>query len=98
MLSEIDSEIAKLQHARVVLLTLSVTSTSTDKRRGRPKGSGKKTVASPKPKKRTLTAAGRKRIADDMKRRWAIKKAVKKAPPARAIELQKDQTAAKKSA
>lgn len=67
IISEIDAQILKLQQARA-LLTGTVTRTGP----GRPKGSGKVAIATDKPKKkRRLSAEGRKRIAEAMKKRWA---------------------------
>jgi hypothetical protein len=58
---------------------------SAGKRRGRPPGTVNKkhAVASdvPKPQKRTLSAAGRKAIADAAKKRWAAIKAGKATSP-----------------
>jgi hypothetical protein len=65
------------------------------KRRGRPPGPGKKPVVAatapsmtaPKPAKRTMSAAGRKAIADAARRRWALIKAGKaKSPFAKAAK------------
>ena len=72
ILAEIDAEIAKLQQARALLAPAQP---ETRTGRGRPKGSknaasSKKAVAA-KPRKRKLSAEGRKRIADAMKKRWA---------------------------
>ena len=76
IIAEIDSQIAKLQQARSLL-----TESSAAKRTGpgRPRGSknaaakavAAKAVAAPKKRKRRLSAEGRKRIADAMKKRWA---------------------------
>jgi len=68
ILTEIDSEIARLQQIRAALAGIG--GVSTGKRRGRPKGS----INAAKPakrKKRNLSPEGRKRIAEAMKRRWA---------------------------
>jgi hypothetical protein len=72
ILAEIDAEIAKLQQARALLAPAQ---SETRIGRGRPKGSknaasSKQSVAA-KPRKRKLSAEGRKRIADAMKKRWA---------------------------
>jgi hypothetical protein len=86
ILAEIDSQISKLQQARA-LLSVSDVAPKTGAKRGRPKGSkntavkvAAKTsakVAVPKTTpKRKLSAEGRKRIADAMKKRWADKKKV----------------------
>jgi hypothetical protein len=68
IIAEIDAQISKLQQARALLA-----GTTTSAGRGRPKGS--KNVASSAsvtaPHKRKLSAEGRKRIADAMKKRWA---------------------------
>jgi hypothetical protein len=76
IISQIDNEIARLQQARSLLAGL-----STNKR-----GSGAPASANPiqpKPKKRTLSPAARKRIADAQRKRWAAQKAIKvtKLPP-----------------
>ena len=70
IIAEIDTQIIKLQQARSLLTDSSAVSVG----RGRPKGS-KNNVAVAQigvPKKaRRLSADGRKRIADAMKKRWA---------------------------
>lgn len=74
ILAGIDQEIARLQHARNLLA-------GDQPRRGRPRGStSKKTVKAAKTvkptarKKRKLSAEGRKRIAEAMRKRWAERK------------------------
>ena len=70
IISEIDLQIQKLQQARDLLAG---GDEGVRRGPGRPKGS-KTLVASAEPaapKKRKLSAEGRKRIADAMKRRWA---------------------------
>ena len=71
ILAGIDQEIARLQHARSLLA-------GDQPRRGRPRGStSKKAAKAVKPtvrKKRKLSAKGRKRIADAMRKRWAERK------------------------
>lgn len=65
LLRNIEEEIARLQQARALLA-----GTNSPRRRGRPPGSSNK----PKHtlvKKRTMSAAGRKRIAEAQKARWA---------------------------
>lgn len=71
IIAEIDSEISKLQRARELLSGIAATKTS--KGPGRPKGSknAKTAVVAAAPRKRRLSAEGRKRIADAMKKRWA---------------------------
>ena len=69
ILSAIDAEIARLQSARSLL-----TSATSGKRRGRPRAS----KSAGAPKKRTMSAAGRKRVAEAQRKRWANQKAAKK--------------------
>ncbi len=68
ILAEIDAQISKLQQARALLAGPAPVRTG----RGRPKGS--KNAAPAAPRKRKLSAEGRKRIADAMKKRWAEKR------------------------
>jgi hypothetical protein len=73
ILSELDAEIARLQHVRSLLSGSSSPATAT---RGRPKGSV--SAAPKKTAKRTLSPEARARIAAAQKKRWAKqKKAVK---------------------
>jgi hypothetical protein len=67
ILDEIDAQISKLQQARALLA-----GTTAPAGRGRPKGS-KSAAAAPSaaPRKRKLSAEGRRRIAEAMKKRWA---------------------------
>jgi len=68
ILEEIDAQISKLQQARELLSGTAVKV----KGRGRPKGSkNAKTAAKAAPRKRKISAEGRKRIAEAMKKRWA---------------------------
>jgi hypothetical protein len=67
IISAIDAEIARLQSARSLLI-----GTASGKRRGRPPASAGA------PKKRTMSAAGRKRIAAAQRQRWAKQKAAEK--------------------
>ena len=69
IVSTIDAEIARLQSARSLLA-----GTASTKRRGRPRTS----ESAGAPKKRTMSAAGRKRIAEAQRKRWAKQKAAKK--------------------
>ena len=71
MIAALDEEISRLRQIRELLGD----ATQTPKRRGRPKGSGKKAVsfdpaefASPK---RTISPEGRERIASAQRARWA---------------------------
>jgi hypothetical protein len=68
IINEIDAQIAKLQQARALLAGTVTASTGP----GRPKGSknGGATKAAT-PRKRKLSAAGRKSISEAMKKRWA---------------------------
>jgi hypothetical protein len=80
IIAEIDAQISKLKQARELLA--GTTTTKTGKGPGRPKGSknAKPTAA---PRKRKLSAEGRKRISDAMKRRHAERrKLAAKAAPA----------------
>jgi len=71
IIAEIDAQISKLQQART-LLAGTTTATATRAGRGRPRGSKNAVSAAPTtPRKRKLSAEGRKRIADAMKKRWA---------------------------
>ena len=80
ILAGIDQEIARLQQARALLA-------GDQPRRGRPRGSksvktakvgrpakAAKAVKTTGRKKRKLSAEGRKRIADAMRKRWAERK------------------------
>jgi hypothetical protein len=74
IINEIDAQISKLQQARAILAGTAAPAVRTGP--GRPKG--KKTAeaeakapATKPAKKRKLSAEGRKRIADAMKKRWA---------------------------
>ena len=85
ILATIDQEIAQLQQARALLS--GVPPPAAKKKAGRPRkvvAAAKKAaaIASPaakpakKKKKRNLSAEGRKRIAEAVKKRWAAQKAV----------------------
>ncbi len=80
IIAEIDAQISKLQQARELLSGTAVKA----KGRGRPKGSKNvKTAVKAKPRKRKISAEGRKRIAEAMKKRWAERrKLAAKAPAA----------------
>jgi len=69
VIQEIDRQIARLQQARALL-----GGGASDKRPGRPAGS--KNAAGPK-KRHTMSAAGRKAIAEAQRKRWAALKAAK---------------------
>jgi hypothetical protein len=64
LLAAIDLEIARLQNARNILA-----GSGEIKRRGRPLGNGKESA-----KKRTLSAAARRKIAEAQRKRWAAQK------------------------
>ena len=68
ILSAIDAEIARLQSARSLLA-----GTASGKRRGWPRTGAYESAAAPK--KRTISVAGRKRIAEAQRKRWAKQKA-----------------------
>ncbi len=80
IIAEIDEQISKLQQARELLSGTAVKV----KGRGRPKGSkNAKTAAKAAPRKRKISAEGRKRIAEAMRKRWAERrKLAAKAPAA----------------
>jgi hypothetical protein len=67
ILDEIDAQISKLQQARALLAETASAG------RARPKGvtNAAPAAAPAKARKRKLSAEGRKRIADAMKKRWA---------------------------
>jgi hypothetical protein len=70
IIAEIDAQISKLQQARALLAGTAAPAVRAG--RGRPKGSKNVSEATAsKPRKRKLSAEGRKRIADAMKKRWA---------------------------
>jgi hypothetical protein len=70
ILTALDAEIARLQHARSLIAV-----SGEPKRRGRPAKSAPSTV--PGPKKRKLSSEARKKIAAAQKKRWAKQKAAK---------------------
>lgn len=75
LVSEIDSEISRLQQARALLTGAPSTHTSS-----RPKAAAKKAAPATakagktRKRKRRLSPEGRKRIADAMRKRWAERK------------------------
>jgi hypothetical protein len=79
--SELDTEIARLQQIRAALAGIGAAGEAAKPRRGRPKGSKNaaksasaapaKTAGKKAASKRKLSPEGRKRIAEAMKRRWA---------------------------
>ncbi|WP_047487723.1 hypothetical protein [Terriglobus sp. TAA 43] len=72
ILAEIDAQIAKLQQARALLAGGSSTAPAVVKKAvGRPRKSITTSASKATPKKRTLSAEARKRIADAQKKRWA---------------------------
>lgn len=68
ILKEVDDEIARLQQARNLLAGES------KNRRGRPASKAASATSRPGKKRRTLSAEGRKKIAEAMKRRWSERK------------------------
>ena len=73
IIEEIDSQIARLQRARVLLADTDAPSTGSAKVR-----KAKATKRASKAKKRVLSPEARKRIADAQKRRWAKSRTPKK--------------------
>jgi hypothetical protein len=67
IVAELENQIARLREARALLAD----GASGPKRRGRPPG---KTSARRIVRKRRLTAEGRKRISEALKRRWALRR------------------------
>lgn len=63
IVAELDKEISRLKEARALLAG------GPSSRRG-----AGKTRSAVKPRKRTMTAEGRRRIAEAMKKRWAERK------------------------
>jgi len=68
IIAEIDAQIEKLQQARSLLADATV---KTGRRPGRPKGSGNLKATVGTPRRHRLSAEGRKRISEAMKRRHA---------------------------
>ena len=68
IINEIDAQIAKLQQARALLAG----TVAERKGPGRPKGT--KNAVAAAPRKRKLSAAGRRRISEAMKKRWAARR------------------------
>ena len=80
IIAAIDAEISKLQEAKELLSSGSVSSAPQRAKRGRPKGSKNAPVKEQSERKRTLSAEGRARIAEAQRQRHAArKKAVKSA-------------------
>jgi len=74
MIAEIELEIARLNLAKAALVTASTGGASTKSKLGRPAkvaSVGLGTTKAPKVKKRTMSAAARKKIAAAQKARWA---------------------------
>jgi len=65
IITELDNQIANLKEARALLVSGGA------KRRGRPPG---KATSGSEPRKRRLSAEGRKRISEALKRRWALRR------------------------
>lgn len=65
IIASLDAEITRLQHARTL-----IANASGPKRRGRPLGS----VNTNSKKRQGMSAAGRKRIAEAQRKRWAAQK------------------------
>jgi hypothetical protein len=100
IIEQIDAEISKLQQAKSLLLS---TDAPVKRGPGRParKGGGlSEGGKATKPTKRRLSPAGREKIADAMKKRWAERRktveAVKKVVSAKAVAAKKVVTASKR--
>ena len=78
LISELEQQRAAIETALTALRAIS--GTPEPKRRGRPPGTAAKRGPGRPPKKQVhISDAGRKRLAESMKKRWAVKRAVKKA-------------------
>jgi DNA-binding protein HU-beta len=91
IITEIDSQIAKLEAARLSILSINesspVASAPLAKKRGRPVGSTNTVKPATGPAKRVLSDAGRAAIAAAQQKRWAAKnRAAKKAGKAETPE------------
>jgi hypothetical protein len=73
ILTQIDSEIARLQQARKLLANIGNSVTSTGR------AAKKRSSKASSTKKRVLSAEARKRIADAQRKRWAAARAKAKA-------------------
>lgn len=91
LISELDTEITRLQTIRAALAGSVATPVA---KRGRPKGSGNKPAVKTVPAKRTMSAAGRARVAAAQKLRWAQKKAIQAVPAAPQPSVKKAKKAA----
>jgi hypothetical protein len=78
IVQQLRDERGRLDAAIQALEGVSGGSAGSDKRRGRPPGSGNKpstaTAAGAPRKRRIMSAAARKRIAESMRKRWAAAK------------------------
>jgi hypothetical protein len=71
IVAQLDIEIARLTHVRNLLKGEEV---STGRRRGRPPVSGEAARKPGRPRKGGITPAGRKRLSEMMKARWAARR------------------------
>jgi hypothetical protein len=79
IIDQIDAEIARLQQAKTLLAAAGISSPVPAVRRGRPKKNNEApTPSKTAKKKRKLSPEGRARIAEAVKRRWALQKAKQK--------------------
>lgn len=88
ILAALDAEIARLEQVRSALA-----GPSAPKRRGRPPGA----VTKPTRKRRTLSAAARKKIADAQRKRWAATKVAAKASAPKKVAKKTIRKARKKT-
>lgn len=97
LISEIDAEIARLEHARALL---SDSASPAAKKRGRPAAIEGAATAAPatKPAKRVMSAEARKRIADAQRKRWAAQKKASTKQSAKAPAKATKKVSAKKTA
>ena len=79
VVAQIDAEIARLQQAKSLLAASGSSSVIPTVRRGRPKRDAEApNLPKPGKKKRNLSPEGRARIAEAVKRRWALQKGKQK--------------------
>ena len=97
LISELEKQKAAIDTALAALRAVS--GTEATKRRGRPPGSGVKRAPGRPPKKQVrISAEGRKRLAESMKKRWAAKRAAKKVAAKKVSKPRGKRTAQKETA
>ncbi len=79
ILSELRAERARIEQAIAALEALDTTTAATPARRGRRPGATAKPGPKPRGGRRNMSAEGRKRISEMMKKRWAERRKKAKA-------------------